>query len=81
MKTAAIYTRKSVYTGKGESIDNQIKTCKQYLQKSDVDEFIVYEDEGFSGKNINRPQFQKMIKDAQDKRFSILICYFSNGTI
>ena len=27
----AIYARKSKYTGKGESIDNQIYTCKHYL--------------------------------------------------
>lgn len=75
MKTAAIYTRKSVYTGKGESIENQIKVCKEYLQRSNVTEFLIYEDEGFSGKNIHRPQFQKMLKDARDKKFHVLICY------
>ena len=30
-KFYAIYSRKSKYTGKGESIDNQIEMCKKYL--------------------------------------------------
>lgn len=75
MKTAAIYTRKSVYTGKGESIQNQIKVCKEYLTRGNVNNFLIYEDEGFSGKNIHRPQFQRMLRDAKEKKFDILICY------
>ena len=27
---AAIYSRKSKFTGKGESIENQIEMCKKY---------------------------------------------------
>lgn len=75
MKTAAIYTRKSVYTGKGESIENQVKACKEHLSRSNVSNFLIYEDEGFSGKNVDRPKFQKMLKDAKEKKFDILICY------
>lgn len=40
-----------------------------------LQDFIIYEDEGFSGGNTNRPQFQKLIKDAKMKKFDILICY------
>ncbi|KEI11051.1 serine recombinase [Clostridium sp. K25] len=75
MKVAAIYTRKSKYTGKGESIDNQVKICKEHLSKNNISNFIIYEDEGFSGKNTERPKFQTMLKDAKDKKFDILICY------
>lgn len=76
MKKAAIYTRKSKFTEKGESIQNQIQICKDYLNRDVEDyEFIIYEDEGFSGKNTERPEFKKMIKDAKDKKFNILICY------
>ena len=75
---AAIYSRKSKFTGKGESIENQIQLCKEhgmkYLGLSE-DDFTVYEDEGFSGGNTNRPQFQKLIKDAKAKKIDILICY------
>lgn len=75
---AAIYSRKSRFTGKGDSIENQIQLCKDYAVKifgiSEKD-FVIYEDEGFSGGNINRPQFQQLLRDAMNKRFDILICY------
>lgn len=76
---AAIYSRKSRFTGKGESIENQVQMCKDYaninLRNKEIDEFLVYEDEGFSGGNINRPEFQRMMNDAENKKFDILICY------
>ena len=71
----AIYSRKSKFTGKGESVENQIQLCREHgikhLGVSEAD-FVVYEDEGFSGGNTNRPQFQKLIKDARAKKFDIL---------
>ena len=32
MNTIAIYTRKSKFTGKGESIENQIEKCKKFIE-------------------------------------------------
>lgn len=73
---AAVYSRKSRFTGRGESTKNQIQLCMDYSQKHfNIDDYIVYEDEGFSGGCIDRPQYKKMIKDAQNKKFDILICY------
>ena len=77
MKRAAIYSRKSIFTGKGESIENQVEMCKDYCFRhfgNDI-EFIIYEDEGFSGGNTNRPKFQEMISDIKLKKFDTLICY------
>lgn len=72
----AIYSRKSKITGKGESIKNQIDLCREHMQSHfNVNEFIVYEDEGFSGGNSDRPQYKKMLQDAKAGRFSALICY------
>jgi len=76
---AAIYSRKSKFTGIGESIDNQIEMCKEYakthLSDKNITDFLVYEDEGFSGGNTNRPEFQRLISDAKANKFNILICY------
>lgn len=74
-----IYSRKSVYTGKGESIENQIEMCRQYISSkfpdtSDAD-IIIYEDEGFSAKNTDRPQFKQMIRDIRLKKPDYLVCY------
>lgn len=76
---AAIYSRKSKFTGKGESIENQIQLCKEYaktqLRDKEISEFKIYEDEGFSGGNTNRPEFQRLLEDAKTKKFDVLICY------
>ena len=73
----AIYARKSKATKKGESIYNQIELCKKYFLNTTNEEvnFLIYKDEGWSGGNINRPQFTKLMNDAKLKRFTALICY------
>jgi len=73
----AIYSRKSIFTGKGESIENQISMCHEYISSKlgkDV-EIIVYEDEGFTGKNTNRPEFQRLMKDIKNKQIDRIVCY------
>ncbi len=75
----AIYSRKSKFTGKGESVENQISMCKQYayshFNNLTEDSFYIYEDEGFSGANVSRPQFQKFLKDSETEKFDVLIVY------
>ena len=31
MKVVAIYSRKSKFTGKGDSVENQVQICKDYI--------------------------------------------------
>lgn len=49
----AIYSRKSKFTGKGESIGNQVELCKEYIRghygEDAARNVVVFEDEGFSG--------------------------------
>ena len=74
----AIYSRKSKFTGKGESIDNQIEMCSDYIKlhfSESENEITIYEDEGFSGKNLNRPQFQSMMRDEQNKPYDFIVVY------
>ncbi len=75
----AIYSRKSKFTGKGESIGNQVELCKEYIRlhygDAAADKAIEYEDEGFSGGNLNRPDFKKMIEAANNHKFNTIIVY------
>lgn len=76
----AIYSRKSKYTGKGESVGNQIEMCKKRLQYryENIDlenDIVIYEDEGFTGANTKRPNFQRMLKDIKDNKIKCVICY------
>jgi len=79
MGQLVIYSRKSRFTGKGESIGNQIEMCRQYirLQFGDraADDALVYEDEGFSGGTLERPQFKRMMADAREKEFQAIVVY------
>lgn len=75
----AIYSRKSKFTGKGESIGNQIELCKEYIRAhygdDALDHLVIYEDEGFSGGNLNRPDFKKMMAAAKERKFKAIIVY------
>lgn len=79
MKRYAIYSRKSKFTSKGESTENQIALCRNYIEnnfgKCFAESAFVYEDEGFSGKSTDRPKFKKMISDAYEHKFSSIIVY------
>ena len=78
-KQYVIYSRKSKFTGKGESIENQIELCRQYISmhfgEEAAENVLVYEDEGFSGGNLERPQFKKMMKDLQKIEFAAIVVY------
>lgn len=75
----AIYSRKSKFTGKGDSIDNQIELCREYVKyhfpDAEPSDIVTFEDEGFSGKTLDRPQFQKLMRMQEAKPFEVLIVY------
>ncbi len=75
----AIYSRKSKFTGKGESIGNQVELCKEYIAvhygEEALENLVIYEDEGFSGGNLNRPDFKKMMVSAKERKFKAIIVY------
>lgn len=75
----AIYSRKSRFTGKGESIGNQVELCKAYIcghyGEAALDYTVIYEDEGFSGGDLNRPDFKRMMDDAKKHRIHAIVVY------
>lgn len=75
----AIYSRKSKFTGKGESIGNQAELCKEYVRNMFGEEYadccVVFEDEGFSGGNLKRPAFQRMMADVRKRKFQAIVVY------
>ena len=75
----AIYSRKSKFTGKGESIGNQVELCREYVRNMFGAEYgergEVCEDEGFSGGNLKRPDFQKMMDRVRKGEFRAIVVY------
>ena len=75
----AIYSRKSKFTGKGESIGNQVELCREYIRnlfgEADAEGCAVFEDEGFSGGDLKRPAFQRMLAEVRKKNYRAIIVY------
>ena len=76
----AIYSRKSKYSDKGDSVGNQIEIAMRYIEEHYSSneynvEVIIFEDDGFSGGNIDRPKFKEFLIEENRKPFNILICY------
>ena len=75
----AIYSRKSKFTGKGESIGNQIELCKEFIRLHYAgvmeNDILVFEDEGFSGGNLDRPDFKRMMKAARAHAMDAIVVY------
>jgi site-specific DNA recombinase len=75
MKTAVIYARFSSDNQRSESIDAQVRACKEYAQKEGYKILKVYADEALSGRTDDRPQFLQMISDAKHRRWEAVIVH------
>lgn len=67
----AIYARQSVDKADSLSIQGQISLCQQ---KAETD-CRIYQDKGYSGKNTNRPAFQRMMEDVERGLIRKIIVY------
>lgn len=74
----ATYGRKSVYSDKSDSVDNQARMCREYVDlrfSGKVDSFECYSDEGLTGANTNRPGLKRLLSDVADGLIDALIVY------
>ncbi len=69
----AIYARQSVNKMDSISIETQIEDCQKEVGK--LEQVKIYSDKGFSGKNTDRPQFQKLLEDIRKGEIKKVICY------
>ena len=68
----AIYTRQSVDRADSISVESQVEFCKKEVVER---EFRVYTDKGYSGKNTDRPAFQRLMGDVDDGLIRRVIVY------
>ena len=72
---AVIYARYSSHNQRDVSIDQQIKDCRKYAERLGIKVVDVYADRALTGTNDKRPDFQRMIRDAETGAFSYVIVY------
>lgn len=75
MKTCVIYARYSSNNQTEQSIEGQIRVCREYAQRNNLAVAGTYIDRATTGTNDNREQFQKMLKDSDKKAWDYVLCY------
>lgn len=82
IRRAAIYTRKSTAAGLEQdfnSLDAQREACEQYIRSRERDGWRLlpdaFEDGGFTGANINRPGFQRLLTDIEAGKIDVVVVY------
>ncbi len=68
----AIYARQSIEKKDSISIETQIEMAKREIHD---EPFEVYQDSGFSGKDVKRPAFAKMMKQVSEGTIEKVIVY------
>lgn len=74
----ANYGRKSIFSDKSDSVDNQFRMAREYAEchfSGQIDSFTQYSDEDFTGANTNRPDLQRLIRDIGCGLIDVLIVY------
>lgn len=70
-----IYARYSSFGQTEQSIEGQLKVCREFAKRNNYTVVGEYIDRALSGTNDKRPQFQKMIADSSKKQFQGVLVY------
>jgi site-specific DNA recombinase len=70
---AAIYARYSSDLQRDASINDQVRICRRRLDQENWHLAQVYSDHGASGASLLRPGYQKLLQDAREGLFDVLV--------
>ena len=56
------------------SIKNQKAMLIQYAVSQEWDVYDIYSDDDYAGSDRNRPQFKRLLADAESRKFNIILC-------
>lgn len=72
---AVIYARYSSENQREESIEGQLRECRAFAEKNDIQVVGTYIDRALSAKTDNRPEFQRMIKESAGRAFEMVLVW------
>ena len=72
---AVIYARYSSDGQREESIDGQLRECKEYAVRQNMTIIGSYIDRAISAKTDDRPEFQRMVRDSSKKQFEVILVW------
>ena len=73
-----IYARYSSHNQKDVSIEQQVEACQKFAKNENIKILEIYADRAMSGRSDQRPNFQRMLKDAESGEFQYVISWKSN---
>jgi site-specific DNA recombinase len=73
MSAAAIYARYSSDLQREASIEDQNRICRERAAREGWSVYKYYSDHGISGASLIRPGIQKLLQDALEGRFEIIV--------
>ena len=78
---AAIYCRlseedrnKQFESDDSNSIQNQKAMLMQYAMEQGWDVYNIYSDDDYAGADRKRPEFNRLLSDAENKKFDVILC-------
>lgn len=81
MEKVAIYCRlseedrnKRFETDDSNSIQNQKAMLLEYAEEKGWEVYHIYSDDNYTGSDRNRPEFVRLLQDAEARRFNIILC-------
>lgn len=75
MENAVVYARYSSHSQTEQSIEGQLAAARRYAQDKGYKIIKEYVDRAKTGTNDNREEFQRMLKDSNKKKFSVIIVW------
>ena len=72
---AVIYARYSSSGQREESIEGQIRECREFAQRNGFTVVGEYMDKALTGRSDKRPDFQRMLRDSERGVFKAVICW------
>ncbi len=76
--SGVIYARYSSHAQKDASIEQQVNEASAYAKELGIQIREIYADRAISGKTDRRPEFQRMMHDAEAGKFAYVVAWKSN---
>ena len=73
-----IYSRYSSHNQREASIEQQIEWCRDLAKRHGIEIIEVYADKAITGRTDKRPNFQRMLRDAEAGRFGYVLAWKSD---
>jgi site-specific DNA recombinase len=72
---ASIYARYSSDLQRPESIEDQVRQCREWIQSKDwiLHEHNIFTDYAISGADANRPEYMRLKEAAQQREFDVIV--------